>query len=114
MLSGGAWQSIIIASLDERIAATIPACGYFSFTSAIERNSDVGDMEYHPHDLFIDGDYSVLTAMMAPRPTMLIYGAVDEYGLRAPLGFAGITVIDTSVAAVTARVADPLMAPEAA
>ncbi len=84
-LSGGAWQSIIIASLDERIAATIPACGYFSCTSAIERNSDVGDMEYHPHDLFIDGDYSVLTAMMAPRPTMLIYGAVDEYGLRAPL-----------------------------
>jgi len=84
-LSGGAWQSIIIASLDERIAATIPACGYFSFTSAIERNSDVGDMEYHPHDLFIDGDYSVLTAMMAPRPCMLIYGAVDEYGLRAPL-----------------------------
>jgi len=84
-LSGGAWQSIIIASLDERIAATIPACGYFSFTSAIERNSDVGDKEYHPHDLFIEGDYSVLTAMMAQRPTMLIYGAVDEYGLRAPL-----------------------------
>jgi len=84
-LSGGAWQSIISASLDERIAAAIPACGYFSFTSAIERNSDVGDMEYHPHDLFIDGDYSTLTAMMAPRPTMLIYGAVDEYGLRAPL-----------------------------
>jgi dienelactone hydrolase len=84
-LSGGAWQTIIMASLDLRIAAAIPACGYFSFTSAIERNSDVGDMEYHPHDLFIDGDYSTLTAMMAPRPTMLIYGAVDEYGLRAPL-----------------------------
>jgi dienelactone hydrolase len=84
-LSGGAWQAIILASMDERIAAAIPACGYFSFTSAIERNSDVGDMEYHPHDLFINGDYSTLTAMMAPRPTMLIYGAVDEYGLRAPL-----------------------------
>ncbi len=84
-LSGGAWQTIIMASLDERIAAAIPACGYFSFTSAIERNSDVGDKEYHPHDLFIDGDYSTLTAMMAPRPTMLIYGAVDQYGLRAPL-----------------------------
>jgi len=84
-LSGGAMQTILIASLDERIAVAIPACGYFSFTSAIERNSDVGDLEYHPHDLFIDGDYSTLTAMMAPRPTMLIYGAVDEYGLRAPL-----------------------------
>src|ERR1700722_11947016 len=30
------------------------------------------------------------------------------------VGFAGVTAIDTSVAAVTVRVADPLMAPEAA
>jgi dienelactone hydrolase len=85
-LSGGAWQTIMIGSLDERIAAVVPAMGYFSFTSAIERNSDVGDMEYHPCDLFSEGgDYSTLTAMMAPRPTMLIYGATDQYGLRAPL-----------------------------
>jgi hypothetical protein len=84
-LSGGAWQTIIISSLDERIAVAIPVAGYFSFTSAIERNSDVGDLEYHPHDLFIDGDYSTLTAMMAPRATLLMYGAEDEYGLRAPL-----------------------------
>jgi hypothetical protein len=26
-LSGGAWQTIIIASLDERIAVAVPACG---------------------------------------------------------------------------------------
>jgi len=76
----------MIGSLDERIAAVVPACGYFSFTSAIDRNSDVGDMEYHPCDLFSEGgDYSTLTAMMAPRPVMLIYGATDQYGLRAPL-----------------------------
>src|SRR6202158_2856698 len=84
-LSGGAWQTITISALDERIAVAIPVAGYFSFTSAIERNSDVGDMEYHPHDLFVDGDYSTLTAMVAPRPLLLIYGATDEYGLRAPL-----------------------------
>jgi len=85
-LSGGAWQTIMIGALDERIAVAIPACGYFSFTSAIERSSDVGDMEYHPCDLFSEeGDYSTLTAMMAPRPTMLIYGATDQYGLRAAL-----------------------------
>ncbi|HXN22772.1 MAG TPA: acetylxylan esterase [Candidatus Dormibacteraeota bacterium] len=84
-LSGGAWQTITISALDERIAVAIPVAGYFSFTSAIERNSDVGDMEYHPHDLFIDGDYSTLTAMVAPRPVLLMYGAEDEYGLRAPL-----------------------------
>ena len=29
-------------------------------------------------------------------------------------GFAGVTAIDTSVAAVTVRVVDPVMAPEAA
>jgi dienelactone hydrolase len=84
-LSGGAWQTIIIGSLDERVAVAVGACGYFSFTSAIERNSDVGDMEYHPHDLFIDGDYSTLTAMMAPRSILLMYGAEDQYGLRAAL-----------------------------
>ncbi len=84
-LSGGAWQTIIIASLDERIAVAVAACGYFSFTSAIERNSDVGDLEYHPSDLFIDGDYSTLTAMTAPRATLLMYGAEDQYGLRAAL-----------------------------
>jgi len=84
-LSGGAWQSIIIASLDERVAAAVPIAGYFSFTSAIERNSDVGDMEYHPQDLHVEGDYSTLTAMVAPRPMLLIYGATDEYGLRAPM-----------------------------
>ena len=84
-LSGGAWQTIIIGSLDERIAVAVGACGYFSFTSAIERHSDVGDLEYHPHDQFIDGDYSTLTAMMAPRSILLMYGAEDQYGLRAPL-----------------------------
>ena len=84
-LSGGAWQTIMLSALDERVAAAVPVAGYFSFTSAIERNSDVGDMEYHPPDLFVDCDYSTLTAMRAPRPTLLIYGAKDEYGLRAPM-----------------------------
>jgi hypothetical protein len=84
-LSGGAWQTIMITALDRRIAGAVPASGYFSFTSAIERNSDVGDMEYHPHDLFVKGDYPTLTAMVAPRPLMLVYGANDEYGMRAPL-----------------------------
>jgi dienelactone hydrolase len=84
-LSGGAWQTIIVGALDERVAVAIPVAGYFSFTSAIERNSDVGDMEYHPPDLFVGCDYSTLTAMRAPRPTLLIYGAKDQYGLRTPL-----------------------------
>jgi dienelactone hydrolase len=84
-LSGGAWQTIMLSALDERVAVAIPVAGYFAFASAVERNSDVGDMEYHPPDLFVGCDYTTLTAMRAPRPTLLIYGAKDEYGLRAPL-----------------------------
>ena len=84
-LSGGAWQTIMLSALDERIAVAVPVAGYFAFISAVERNSDVGDMEYHPPDLFVGCDYTTLTAMRAPRPTLLIYGAKDEYGLRAPL-----------------------------
>jgi hypothetical protein len=84
-LSGGAWQTIVLSGLDERVAVAIPVSGYFAFVSAIERNNDIGDMEYHPPDLFVDFDYTVLTAMRAPRPTLLIYSAEDDYGLNAPL-----------------------------
>lgn len=84
-LSGGGWQTIILSSLDERVAAAAPVSGYFSFASAIERNSSVGDMEYLPNDLFVKADYSTLTAMLAPRPILMMYGALDEYGMRAAL-----------------------------
>jgi hypothetical protein len=84
-LSGGAWQTIMLSALDERVAVAIPVAGYFAFASAVERNSDVGDMDYHPSDLFVGCDYTTLTAMRAPRPTLLIYGAKDQYGLRSPL-----------------------------
>jgi hypothetical protein len=84
-LSGGAWQTIVLSSLDERVGVAIPVSGYFAFTSAIERNSDVGDLEYNPPDFRVNFDYTILTAMRAPKPTLLIYGAEDEYGMRAPL-----------------------------
>jgi len=84
-LSGGAWQTIILSALDERVAAALPISGYFAYISGLERNSDIGDIEYNPPDFRINFDYTVLTAMMAPRPTLLIYAAEDEYGMRAPL-----------------------------
>lgn len=84
-LSGGAWQTILLSSLDERVAVAIPVSGYFAFVGGIERNSDIGDIEYNPPDLRVTQDYTHLTAMRAPRPTLLIYGAEDEYGIRAPL-----------------------------
>ena len=83
-LSGGAWQTIVLSALDERVAVAIPVSGYFAFISGIERNSDVGDIEYNPPDFRVDFDYTVLTAMRAPRPTLLMYGAEDEYGYEHP------------------------------
>jgi hypothetical protein len=35
--------------------------------------------------LKVQCDSTVLTAMRAPRPTLLIYGAEDEWGIRAPM-----------------------------
>jgi dienelactone hydrolase len=84
-LSGGAWQTIVLSALDERVAAAIPVAGYFAFVSVMQRNAQVGDIEYNPPDFRINFDYTTLTAMRAPRPTLLIYGAEDEYGIRAPL-----------------------------
>ncbi|MDE2926175.1 MAG: acetylxylan esterase [Acidobacteriota bacterium] len=76
-LSGGAWQTGVLSGLDERVAAAAPVSGYFAFLSAIERNADVGDMEYNPPDLGID--YAHLTALRAPRPTLLMFSAEDNY-----------------------------------
>ncbi len=84
-LSGGAWQTITLSALDERVYAAIPISGYFALISAIERSSDVGDIEYNTPDMRVRCDSAVLTALRAPRPTLLVYGAEDEYGMRAPL-----------------------------
>jgi dienelactone hydrolase len=84
-LSGGAWQTITLSALDERVAAAVPVSGYFALISGIERLNDVGDIEYNAPDLKVQCDSAVLTAMRAPRPTLLIYGAEDEYGIRATM-----------------------------
>jgi dienelactone hydrolase len=84
-LSGGGWQTLTLSALDKRVAVSVPISGHFALISAIERNSDVGDIEYNSPDLRLLCDVTVLTAMRAPRPTLLIYAAEDEYGMRAPL-----------------------------
>jgi len=84
-LSGGGWQTIVLAALDERIALAVPVAGYASVVSRIERPADVGDIEQNATDLLTLADYSHLTAMRAPRPTLLIYNAEDDCCFRAPL-----------------------------
>lgn len=84
-LSGGGWQTIVLSSLDERVNVAIPVCGYAAFTPSIEESGTVGDLEYNPPDMRTIVDYTTLDAMRAPRPTLLIYGAMDQYGYRAAI-----------------------------
>lgn len=84
-LSGGGWQTIVLSALDERVALAVPVAGYASVVSRIERPADIGDIEQNATDLLTLADYPVLTALRAPRPTLLIYNAEDDCCFRAPL-----------------------------
>jgi dienelactone hydrolase len=84
-LSGGGWQTIVLSSLDERVALAVPVAGYSAITYRIERIAQVGDVEQNAPDMQLYGDYPVLTAMRAPRPTLLAYNAEDDCCFRAPL-----------------------------
>jgi len=84
-LSGGGWQTIVLSALDERVAAAAPVAGYSSLRSRLERPGDVGDVEQNATDLLQGQDYSHLTAIRAPRPTLLVYNAEDDCCFRAPL-----------------------------
>jgi dienelactone hydrolase len=81
-LSGGGWQSIVLGALDERISVAVPVAGYLPAVSfgAVEH---AGDNEQTATDLSAVADYDVLTAMRAPRPTLLIYNAEDDCCFRA-------------------------------
>ncbi|MCX6637568.1 MAG: hypothetical protein NT090_21135 [Acidobacteria bacterium] len=89
-LSGGGWQTITLSALDERVALSIPVAGYSTLEARIERTADTGDIEQNPADMMRVGDYSHLTAMRAPRPTLLIFNAEDDCCFRAPLVKPGV------------------------
>lgn len=85
-LSGGGWQTIILSSLDERVAVSIPVAGYVSLKGRAERlPEEPGDIEQNATDLVAGQDYSTFTAMRAPHPTLLINNAEDDCCFRAPL-----------------------------
>lgn len=77
-LSGGGWQTIVISSLDTRVKLCNPVAGYSSFITRAQHLSDLGDSEQTPNDLATIVDYIHLTAMMAPRPTLLTKNAKDN------------------------------------
>lgn len=82
-LSGGGWQTIFISSLDERVTLANPVAGYSSFRTRARNLSDLGDSEQTPTDLATVTDYAHLTAMRAPRPTLLTFNAKDDCCFRA-------------------------------
>jgi len=84
-LSGGGWQTIVLSSLDERVTLAVPVAGYCAVTARIERAMDTGDVEQNAPDMQLYADYPHLTAMRAPRPTLLVYNAEDNCCFRAPL-----------------------------
>jgi dienelactone hydrolase len=77
-LSGGGWQTIILTSLDTRISAITPNAGYIGLDYRADFRGDIGDLEQNPNDLLTIADYTHLTAMLAPRPTLLIYNDKDD------------------------------------
>jgi hypothetical protein len=77
-LSGGGWQTITISSLDTRVTLSNPVAGYSSFITRGDVTSDLGDSEQTPSDLGTVVDYATLTAIRAPRPTLLTYNLKDN------------------------------------
>ena len=83
-LSGGGWQTIFISGLDERVTLANPVAGYSSFVTRSQYQSDLGDSEQTPCDMATVVDYTHLTAMRAPRPTLLTYNEYDNCCFAAP------------------------------
>jgi hypothetical protein len=76
-LSGGGWQTILISSLDERVTLANPVAGYGSLHTNLAFD-DMGDSEQVPNDMGLVADYTHLTALRAPRPTLLTYNSADQ------------------------------------
>lgn len=83
-LSGGGWQTIFISSLDQRVTLSNPVAGYSSYFTRVHHTSDLGDSEQTPVDLAMTADYTQLTAMRAPRPTLLTFNEQDQCCFAAP------------------------------
>ena len=81
-LSGGGWQTIILAALDTRVRLAAPNAGYIGLDSRVKHPADRGDIEQNAADLAATADYPVLTAMLAPRPALLLYNEYDDCCFR--------------------------------
>ncbi|MHB9024401.1 MAG: alpha/beta hydrolase family protein [Armatimonadota bacterium] len=76
--SGGGWQTMLLSSVDTRITAVIPVAGHSPVWQRIQYQPDIGDHEQLPPDWCRAADYDTMTAMLAPRPCLLIYNHYDD------------------------------------
>ena len=77
-LSGGGWQTALLAALDERVKVIVPVAGHSAVWQRRGCIEDIGDQEQCPADLCTVADYDALSALFAPRPTLLIYNRHDD------------------------------------
>jgi hypothetical protein len=84
-LSGGGWQTIVLGALDERVKVAVEVAGFGSLQSNITHPVDTDEIEEDPTDFDAGFDYTILTALRAPRPTLLIHNAEDSCCFRADL-----------------------------
>jgi dienelactone hydrolase len=85
-LSGGGWQTMFLGALDERVNVTVPVAGYDALAEWLPRMPAVaGDNEQGGTDVFRDQDYATLTAVRAPKPTMITLNAEDDCCFRAAI-----------------------------
>lgn len=84
-LSGGGWQTIMLSSVDPRVAVSVEVAGFGALPSNITHPQDADEVEENAADLNQGEDYPYLVAMRAPRPTLLIHNAEDDCCFRAGL-----------------------------
>lgn len=81
-LSGGGWQTLLLAALDTRVRLAVPNAGYIGLDCRVRHPADRGDLEQNAADLAATADYPLLTAMLAPRPALLLYNQYDDCCFR--------------------------------
>jgi dienelactone hydrolase len=90
-LSGGGWQTIMLSSLDTRVGPAAPVAGFSSLFTSIEHPDYTGaDPEQNSPDMHRGVDYAQLSALRAPRPTLLIYNDMDDCCFRAGIVKQGV------------------------
>jgi dienelactone hydrolase len=77
-LSGGGWQTAILSALDTRVTVSVPVAGHSPVWQRAYHIGDIGDLEQVPPDMCTVADYDTLTAMIAPRPLLLMYNRYDD------------------------------------